>query len=362
MSSFGRFFLPGPTEVLPEILAAQNRPMIGHRGKGMEQLIAGMMPGLQRIFRTARPVYICSSSATGLMEASIRNAGGARVLSLVNGAFSERFFKIAQSNGVQADALEVPLGQVHTPALLEEALRKQHYDAVTVVHSETSTGALNPIAALAEVAHKSGDTLLLVDSVTGVAGAPVETDAWKIDFVLTGSQKALALPPGLALGVANDRVLTRARAVGNRGIYFDLVEFESFIRKNQTPSTPALSLMYALAAQVERIEKETIEGRWARHAAMATRTWAWAAGLRKAGIEVNVLAPEGFRSPTVTCLTVPTGKKGSEVNEAMKGRGYTISAGYGSLKDATIRIGHMGDHTVAELDALLTVLAEVLAA
>jgi aspartate aminotransferase-like enzyme len=362
MSSFGRFFLPGPTEVLPEILAAQTRPMIGHRGKGMEQLIAGMMPGLMKIFRTTRPVYISSSSATGLMEASIRNAGGARVLSLVNGAFSERFFKIAQANGVQADALEVPLGQVHTPELLEEALRKKSYDAVTVVHSETSTGALNPIADLAEVAHRSGDTVLLVDSVTGVAGAPVETDAWQLDFVLTGSQKALALPPGLALGVANDRVLARAKAACNRGTYFDLVEFDSYIRKNQTPNTPALSLMYALAAQVERIEKETIEARWARHAAMARRTWEWAAEQRTRGIEIGVLAPEGFRSPTVTCLTMPAGKKGSEVNEAMKGRGFVISAGYGSLKDSTIRIGHMGDHTVAELDILLAALAEVLVA
>lgn len=362
MSSFGRFFLPGPTEVLSEILAAQQRPMIGHRGKGMEQLIAGMMPGLMRIFRTTRPVYISSSSATGLMEASIRNAGGARVLSLVNGAFSERFFKIAQANGVQADALEVPAGQVHTPELLEAALRKQHYDAVTVVHSETSTGALNPIEELAAVAHRTGDTVLLVDSVTGVAGAPVETDAWQLDFVLTGSQKALALPPGLALGVANERILTRARAACNRGIYFDLVEFENYIRKNQTPNTPALSLMYALAAQVERIERETIEARWARHAAMAERTWRWAAERTAAGVPVAVLAPEGFRSPTVTCLTMPAGRKGSEVNEAMKARGFVISAGYGSLKDATIRIGHMGDHTVAELDILLAALTEVLSA
>lgn len=362
MSAFGRFFLPGPTEVLPEILAAQARPMIGHRGKSMEQLIAGMMPGLQRIFRTARPVYISSSSATGLMEASIRNAGGAKVLSLVNGAFSERFFKIAQANGVKAEALTVPMGQVHTAQLLEDALKKQQYDAVTVVHSETSTGALNPIAELAEVAHRTGDTVLLVDSVTGVAGAVVETDAWQLDFVLTGSQKALALPPGLALGVANERVLERAKNACNRGIYFDLVEFESYIKKNQTPNTPAVSLMYALAAQVARIDAETIEGRWARHRAMAERTWRWADEMQDRGIDIKVLAPAGYRSQTVTCLTMPAGRKGSEVNEAMKSKGYTISAGYGSLKDSTIRIGHMGDHTVAELDELLGVLEGVLGA
>ena len=359
-TTFGRFFLPGPTEVLPEILAAQTRPMIGHRGKSMEQLIAQMAPGLQQIFRTTRPVYISSSSATGLMEAAVRNCGGRRVLSLVNGAFSERFFKIARANGCEATPLEVPLGQAHGPEMLADALKRGRYEAVTVVHSETSTGALNPIQQLAAVAHAAGDVLLLVDSVTGVAGARVETDAWDLDFVLTGSQKALALPPGLALGVAQPRALERAKQQTNRGTYFDLVEFESYILKNQTPNTPALSLMYALAAQVHRITQETIEARWARHLAMAERTWSWAEELHGRGIAVGVLAPAGYRSPTVTCLTVPPGRKGSEINEAMKTRGFTISAGYGSLKDSTIRIGHMGDHTVGELETLLAALEEVL--
>ncbi len=354
---FGRFFLPGPTEVLPEILAAQTRPMIGHRGKSMEQLIAQMMPGLQRIFCTARPVYISASSATGLMEASVRNCGGSRILALVNGAFSDRYCRIAQANGCQVDVLEVPMGEVHTPELLAGALVRQRYDAVTVVHSETSTGALNPIADLAAVVHAQGDTLLLVDSVTGVAGAEVQTDAWDLDFVLTGSQKALALPPGLALGVAHPRALARARHQTNRGIYFDLLEFESYIHKHQTPNTPAVSLLYALAAQVARIESESLEARWARHLTMARRTWAWADEM--AGLGIRVLAPEGYRSPTVTCLTVPAGKKGSQINDQMKALGYTISAGYGTLKDSTIRIGHMGDHTVAELDDLLDALAGV---
>jgi len=359
---FGRFFLPGPTEVRPEILAAQTRPMIGHRGKGMEQLIAQMMPGLKRIFRTERPVYLSASSATGLMEAALRNCGGRKVLSLVNGAFSERFYKIAAANGCEAETYEVPLGQAHDPARLAALLKSRRYDAVTVVHSETSTGALNPIQQLAEVVRAADDVLLLVDSVTGVAGARVETDAWQLDFVLTGSQKALALPPGLALGVAHPRALARARGAANRGVYFDLLEFESYIQKNQTPNTPALSLLYALAAQVEHIDAETIEARWARHTAMAERTWQWAESERGKGRDVRVLAPEGYRSPTVTCLTVPDGKTGSAVNEAMKKRGYTISAGYGALKDSTIRVGHMGDHTVAELDELLAVLSEVLAA
>jgi aspartate aminotransferase-like enzyme len=358
--TYGRFFLPGPTEVLPEILQAQCNPMIGHRGKGMEQLIASIAPRLKSVFRTARPVYIASSSATGMMEAALRNAASRRVLSLVNGAFSERFHKIALACGLEADALHVELGEAHTPELLAEALRGRDYDAVTVVHSETSTGVLNPIAELAQVAHAAGDVVLLVDSVTGIAGVPTETDAWKLDYILTGSQKALALPPGLAFAVAQPNVLARAKAKTARGIYFDLLEFESYIVKNQTPNTPAISLMYALDAQLKRIERETIEARWERHAAMARRTTEWVAGMHDRGIAIEMLAKEGFRSATVSCIKMPEGFTGSAVNQAMKDRGFTISAGYGKLKDATIRIGHMGDHTVEELNAVLAALEEVL--
>jgi aspartate aminotransferase-like enzyme len=336
------------------------QPMIGHRGKAMEELLAGLQPGLRALFRTERPVYVASASATGLMEGAVRNGVRRRVLSLVNGAFSARFFQIARACGLDATAVEVPLGSAHTPEMLADALRGGDYDAVTVVHSETSTGALNPIADLARVAHDAGDVVLLVDSVTGIGGAPVETDAWTLDFVLTGSQKALALPPGLALGVAQPNILERARANPTRGVYFDFVEYEKGFAKHQTPNTPALSLFYALAVQLERIAQEGVETRWERHAAMARRTAEWVEEMAGRGIPLAVLAPEGFRSPTVTCITLPPGRTGPEVTRAMKERGYTIGSGYGTLKEASIRIGHMGDHTVDELEALLAELQEVL--
>ena len=359
---FGRFFLPGPTEVRPKILEAMLQPMIGHRGKSMEDLIARIEPDLQYVFRTTRPVYIASSSATGLMEGAIRNGVRSRVLCLVNGAFSDRFFQIARACGVEAEGLTVPLGQIHTPDMLAAALKGKNYDAVTVVHSETSTGALNPIAELTQVAHDAGDIAMLVDTVSGMGGAPVETDAWKLDFVLTGSQKAFAIPAGLAFASARENVIERAQARRDRGIYFDLIEYDKSIRKNQTPNTPALSLFYALAEQLADIRRETIEGRWERHAAMARRTWAWVDEMRDSGVPISVLAPEGARSPTVTCITVPPNKNGGEVTAAMKSRGYVISAGYGTLKDSGIRIGHMGDHTIDELNEVLDVLREVLTA
>lgn len=359
-SSFGRFFLPGPTEVRPEILAAQVRPMLGHRGEAIQDLIGAVQLVLRDVFRTERPVYISTSSATGFMEAAVRNAARRRVLALVNGAFAERFHRIALACGLDADVLEVPWGQPNTPDTLEQALRSGDYDAVTVVHSETSTGVLNPIEDLAAVAHAAGDVVLLVDSVTGVGGARVETDAWGLDFVLTGSQKALALPPGLAFGVAQETVLRRAEAQPGRGVYFDLLEFERNIRKQQTPNTPAVSLLYAVAAQLEQIGMETMETRWARHEAMARHTWAWVDRLRDRGVALEVLAPEGYRSPTVTCVRLPEAWTGPQVCAVLEEHGYTIAAGYGRLKDAMIRIGHMGDHTVEELDALLGTLEEVL--
>jgi predicted phosphoserine aminotransferase len=352
----GRFFLPGPTEVRPEILAAQTRPMIGHRGKGMEDLIAAIEPGLRQVFRTARPVYIVSASATGLMEGAIRNGVRRKVLCLVNGAFSQRFFQIARACGVEAVSLDVPLGEAHTPEMLEDALRGQEYDAVTVVHSETSTGALNPVAELARVAHAAGDVAILVDTVSSMGGAPVETDQWGLDVALTGSQKAFALPPGLAFGAVQPNILERATEKRDRGVYFDFVEYEKYLEKHQTPNTPAVSLLYALAAQMERIRAEGVERRWERHAAMARRLWAWVEEMRDGGVAVSVLAPDGYRSPTVTCVRLPEGRTGTEITAAMKDRGFVIGNGYGALKDVTIRIGHMGDHTVEELDALLAEL------
>jgi predicted phosphoserine aminotransferase len=362
LSVSGRFFLPGPTEVRSDVLAALTRPMIAHRGNDIESLLARVAPRLQRVFRTTQPVFTSTSSATGLMEAGVRNAACSRLLCLVNGAFSERFHKAAVNSGIVADKLPVAPGGVHTPEMLAQALERQRYDAITVVHSETSTGALNPVRELAGAAHAAGDIVLIVDTVSSMAGAPVEVDEWNLDYVLTGSQKAFALPPGLAFCTANERMFERARRSTNRGLYFDLLEFHEYWKKNQTPNTPAVSLLYALDLQLERIEAEGIGARWDRHDAMARRTWAWVDQQRETGVDIRVLAPEGYRSPTVTCIQAPPGKTGSQISSAMKSKGFVIASGYGSMKDQMIRIGHMGDHTLAELEALLGALGEVLAA
>ena len=356
---FGTFFLPGPTEVRAEVLAAMTGPMIPHRGAAFEALFARLQEGLRLVFRTSRPVYVSTSSATGLMEASVRCARPGPVLCLVNGAFSSRFAQIAQACGRSTTVLTVAPGSVHDLADIERALTGGSFAAVTVVHSETSTGALTDIARLSEIVHRHG-AVMLVDSVTGVAGARVETDDWQLDFVLTGSQKALALPPGLAFAVASEGYLNAARAVPDRGLYFDVVEFDEFAAKNQTPSTPALSLMYAADVQLEAIASEGIDARWARHAQMRDVVSQWILDRQAAGMAVDVLAPAGARSPTVSAITLPNGVAGNDVVKSVAASGFVIGAGYGPLKERTIRIGHMGDHTPAGLSRCLDACARAI--
>lgn len=359
--SFGTFFLPGPTEVRREVLEAMLRPMIAHRGKEFEALFARMQENLRLVFRTTRPVFVSSSSATGLMEAAVRCAPAGPILAVVNGAFSERFANIARACGRETDVMDVTWGKTPDLEQLKAKLAAKRYPAMTVVHSETSTGALTDVRAVQRLAREH-NTLCLVDSVTGLAGTAVEVDAWDMDFILTGSQKALAMPPGLAFGVASEAYMTGARMATDRGLYFDLVEFIEYGAKNQTPNTPALPLLYAADVQLAHIAREGVEARWARHQAMAERTWKWVDETASAlGISLGVLAAPGQRSTTVTAITLPQGITGPQVAAALKSRGFIIGSGYGKVRETTFRIGHMGDHTLAGLERCLAACADALA-
>jgi aspartate aminotransferase-like enzyme len=345
-SAFGTFYVPGPAEIRPEILEQMTRPMMGHRGRAFEAMFARIEAGLRDVLLTSRPVYIGATSATGFMEMAIRNAAPGRILALVNGGFSERFAAVAESCGREVDRVVVPWGQTFDMNVVEGALGAKQYAAVTVAHSETSTGVLTDVRTVAQLAHRHG-ALALVDSVSGAGGAELMVDAWQLDFLLTGSQKALALPAGLAFAVASSEYMERARTATNRGFYFDILQYDKYAEKNQTPSTPATSLLYALEAQMGDIGREGIERRWERHLQMqeATINWVTEVSSRR-GVDLGIIAPQGSRSPTVTVISLPEGLRGPEVTEAIKAKGLTIGGGYGQLKDSTIRIGHMGDHTV----------------
>ncbi|HLA14069.1 MAG TPA: alanine--glyoxylate aminotransferase family protein [Gemmatimonadaceae bacterium] len=357
---FGTFFLPGPTEVRPEIMAAMAQPMIPHRGSEFEQLFERLQTGLKSVFKTSQPVLINSCSATGMMEAGIRAIPAGRILSLVNGAFSERFAHIATMCGREVDRYEVAWGQVHAIPQLEERLAIRKYVAITVVHSETSTGALNDVRAISDAVHRKG-VFCLVDSVSGVGGAELHFDEWKLDYALTGSQKAFALPPGLAFAVASGEVIDRAASTQNRGVYFDIVELDAFARRSQTPSTPAISLLYALEAQLRSIASEGIETRWARHKAMATRTQQWINEVSAStGKKLSNIAPLGSQSPTVSAIKLPGEMPAESFTREVANRGIVVGNGYGKIKSSTFRIGHMGDHTSDTLEQCLSACAGAL--
>lgn len=358
--NFGTFFLPGPTEVRDEIMAAMIQPMIPHRGSEFEQLFQRLQTGLRPLFMTERPVYISSSSATGMMEAAIRSAPRGRFLCLVNGAFSERFAHIASMCAREVDRYEVAWGQVHAIRQLEERLAMRKYAAITVVHSETSTGALNDVRSISDCAHRHG-AVCLIDSVSGLGGAELRFDEWKLDYVLTGSQKALALPPGLSFAVASAPLVDQASGANDRGVYFDIVELDAYARRNQTPSTPALTLFYALEAQLGSINAEGLEARWARHRAMAARTQEWITQISdETGRKLSNIAPLGSQSPTVSTIRLPTDLPAETFTAAVAKRGIVVGNGYGKLKSATFRIGHMGDHTIETIERCLSACSSVL--
>lgn len=345
-----RFFLPGPVWVRDAVRQAMGHEAIGHRGKAFADLYARIPPRLAKVFRTQGFVFTTTSAATGLWEAALLNLMPERVLAIASGAFSERWAGCARDLGLAVDVLEVPWGVPVDPAEVRRALGKARYEAVTVVHSETSTGTLNDLQGIARAVKEASDAFVLADVVTSVAGSPVECDAWGLDFALSGSQKALALPPGLGVAFASARSLARAKE-RSRSHYLRLSEAQAFAEKHQTPYTPSTPHLFALDVQLDHILTETIEGRWARHDALRRRVAAWAEA------RGHVYAPpEGARSWTVSCLKPRPGVSSEKLVAKVKERGFTIGGGYGKWKASTFRIGHMGDVDMASLEALLAAL------
>jgi len=350
-----RLFTPGPTQVRPEILKELATPQIHHRAPEFSELYADIQPKLQQVLATAHPVLLFTSSSTGAMESAVTNLVSKRCLNLVNGAFSKRWHEITAGNGVPCDAFEQPWNVAIKPEMVDEQLASGAYDAVTLVYNETSTGLMNPLKAIAEVVANYPDVFLLVDAVSGMAGAPIETDAWGIDFVLAGVQKAFALPAGLAVAAVSERAFERAKTVPPRSYYFNLPLMLKSHLKNQTPSTPSIPHLYALNAQLNDMLAEGMERRFARHAAMAGVVQAWA---KK---HFDVYPEDGYWSQTLTTLV---NTKEIDVPGLIKRLAdeynLRISNGYGDIKNKTFRIAHMGDTQPDEIFGLLKAIESVL--
>lgn len=357
MIEAGTFWVPGPTEVRPELLDVMRRPMIFHRTPEMEALMQRVTRRLGSMFGAKRPVHVISASGTAAMELAVRNGTVTKVLSIVHGNFGERFAKMAEASGRAVVRLKSPLGDAVALDEVRRALAQGGFDAVTATHNETATGVLAPMTELGKLVKEQGDCLLLVDAVSSAGGTPIATDAWGADAVVSASQKAMGLPPGLAFAAVSDRLVERARKVGGRGHYLDLLQYEEFATKHQSPTTPAVSLLYALDQQLADIEAETLDRRYARHRAMADACTSRIRRMQASGLAVSLTAKAGLLSPTVSCINVPNNQP---ILARMQKRGYTLGGGQSELAKTSFRIGHMGDHTVAGLTAMLDVLEEEL--
>ncbi len=348
-----KLFTPGPVDVKPEILEAMNQPMITHRSKEYSELHQRVTEKLKRLLFTENNVILSTSSASGLMEGAIRNCVKEKCLNLVCGAFGERWCRIAESNGKICEKLEVKWGDPITPDIVKDALSTGVYDAVALTHNETSTGVMNPLKEICDVV-KNFDVTLMVDTVSSMAGVKIEVDKWGIDICLASVQKCFALPPGLALCSISDEALKKAETMENRGYYFDFLEIMKYHKKNQTPATPCIPLMWALDKQMDRIFEEGLENRFKRHEEMGKIIRKWA---KK---NFDTFAKEGYESNTVTTVTNTSNINVENMIKKLIEKGYRISNGYGKLKDATFRIAHMGDTEISDVKELLDVIDEVL--
>ena len=351
-----KLFLPGPVDVAPDVRQAQAQDMIGHRSPAFTEIMSRIQPMLRSVMGTSSRVYISTSSGTGLQEAAVRNVVQSSLLVCICGAFGERWFDVAQANGLPADRLDSEWGQPNHPEQVLEAFGGKHYDAVAIVHNETSTGVQNPVGEIAEAVRSiSPDTLILVDAVSSAGGVNIPFDAWGLDVLFTSSQKCFALPPGLSFAAVSDRALERAQEVPARGWYFDFLLFERYLEKNATPATPAVSLIFALERQLERMLAEGLEQRYERHIHMAEYVRDWAQ------THFALFAAQGYRSQTVTTIRATHGLQVPELLTHLAEQGISIANGYGRLKNETFRIGHMGETTLADLEKLTAIIDDFIA-
>ena len=351
-----KLHIPGPVEVSEKTFKALSSPMIGHRGQGFKDLYAKMQPQLQTLLATKQLVYLSTSSAWGLMEGAIRNLVAKKVLNCMCGAFSDKWLDVSQRCGKQAEGLQVAWGSPIRAEEIDKKLSTGQFDALTLIHNETSTGTMSPLAEIAALKKKYPDVMFIVDAVSSLTALPIKFDELGIDVLLAGTQKAFALPPGLALFAASPAALAKASTIKDRGYYFDFVEFEKNAKDHMTPSTPSIPHIYALASKLEDFYAEGLEARFARHKKTNQMTRDWAAG------HGFTLFPDaGYESVTLTCVNNGAKPGGRTVDVAklqklVKDQGFLIDGGYGKIKGTTFRLSNMGDETEATMQQLYAAL------
>jgi aspartate aminotransferase-like enzyme len=351
-----KLFIPGPVEVSAKTWAAFSRPMIGHRSEEFRALYRSIHPRLQTLFGTAQPVFLSTSSAWGVMEASIRNLVKGRVLNCMCGAFSDKWLDVSRRCGKTAEPLQVEWGKHIDADALDKKLATGDFDTVTLIHNETSTGVMNPLDEICAVARKHPDVALIVDSVSSFSAVPIPMDELGIDVLLTGSQKALALPPGFSLFAVSEKGFARAETQTDRGYYFDFLEFKKNQENDMTPSTPSIGHIHALESKLDDIFSEGLTNRYERHARTNALVHEW---VGRTGFDF--FAEGGFRSKTLTCVRNSRGIDVLKLARDLREKHHlVIDPGYGKIKGKTFRLSNMGDETAETVSHLLSCVDDCL--
>jgi len=356
MTPHDKLFIPGPVEVSPKTLAAFSRPMIGHRGEAFKNLYRDIHPQLQTLFGTKQPVFLSTSSAWGVMEASIRNLTARGVLCCMCGAFSDKWLDVAKRCGKNAEPLQVDWGKHVDPQAIDQELATGKFDTVTLIHNETSTGVMNPLPEICRTLTKYPGVQLIVDTVSSFSAMKIDMDALGIDVLLTGAQKALALPPGFSLFAVSERAFARAGNMADRGYYFDFFEFKKQQAEWMTPCTPSIGHIFALQSKLDEILEEGLPNRFERHARTNALVHDW---VRRTGLDF--FAEEGFRSKTLTCVRNSRGLDVAKLVRDLRAKHHlVIDGGYGRIKGDTFRLSNMGDETEESVAHLLACLDDCL--
>jgi len=351
--------IPGPTSLPDAVREAGARQMVNHRGPEFAELQGRVIDRLKAFYKTQNDVLIVTAAGTGGLESAIVSflSPGDKVLAVTIGAFGDRFAKIAAVYGADVTKLSFDWGQAADPAKVREALAAGGpWKAVLMTQNETSTAVTNPIQALAAtVKEVAPNALIVVDAISGLGAVPFETDAWGLDVVVSGSQKAWMVAPGLSFVAVSPRAWEAAAVARMPKFYFDLAAHKTSAESGQTPWTPAVAIMFQLDVALEMMEKETLPEIWKRHAAVGA---AVRAGLQALGFKL--LADPAFASDTVTGAWIPEDLDWKTFNGKLRKLGLVVAGGQGALKGKIFRIGHLGHVTIPAILNAMAVLEQTL--
>jgi len=350
-------FTPGPVHVPERVLKELAKPNDTHRSKPYSEMHQIATEGLQRLLYTKNECMISTSSATGVMEACVRNLinNDEKALFLSIGAFGDRWYDIGISNGKNAIKEGVEWGHAITGEFVKEVMDRDNYSVVFIQANETSTGVYNPVDKVVPILKDYG-AIVCVDATSSMAGVKVEVDKLGIDVCLASVQKCFALPPGLAVCSVSDAAFEKAEKVKNRGFYFDFIGLKKRNAKHQTPTTPPIPQIRGLTAQLDYIlNEEGLEKRFERHEQLGKRTREWVHEMN-----LKMFPEKGYESNTVSTISNSLNLEIPKMVSMLLEKGYRIVNGYGNLVNKTFRIGHMGEINLNDLEKMLKVLTEII--